>query len=126
MQWCVLNVHTLCDSKSYPANTRRSSNVVSMLGHRLRRWSNIETTLVERPVYASLLHELLIMLLSVICTWGLHIMSVITGMSLDACDHFPLGSNLVNLTTYKNGRFATGHSRQYRRYTSTILSGLTL
>ena len=33
------------------ANTRRSAKVVSMLGHRLRRCPNIETTLAERLLF---------------------------------------------------------------------------
>ena len=37
---------------SYPANTRHSPNAVSMLAHRLRRWSNIETALGECLVFA--------------------------------------------------------------------------
>ena len=37
---------------NFPADTKRSANVVSMLGHRLRRWPNIETTLDERHVFA--------------------------------------------------------------------------
>ena len=32
---------------SYPANTGYSHNAVSMLAHRLRRWSNMETALGE-------------------------------------------------------------------------------
>ena len=32
----------------YPANTRRSPNVVTMLGQRRRRWPNIVPTLGER------------------------------------------------------------------------------
>ena len=35
----------------YPANTRRSPNVVTMLAHRLRRWANIVTTLGERLTF---------------------------------------------------------------------------
>ena len=35
----------------YPANTKRSSNVVSMLGQRRKQWRNIETTLGERLVF---------------------------------------------------------------------------
>ena len=37
----------------YPANTRRSANVVLMLVRRRRRWANIETTLDERLVFAA-------------------------------------------------------------------------
>ena len=33
-------------------NMRRSPNVVLMLEHRLRHWSNINTTLGERLVFA--------------------------------------------------------------------------
>ena len=36
-----------------PANTGRWTSVGSMLGHRLRRWPNIEPTLV-RPVFAGM------------------------------------------------------------------------
>ena len=39
-------------SPSIPASTRRRDNVVSMLGHRLRRWPNIKTTLSQRLVIA--------------------------------------------------------------------------
>ena len=35
-----------------PANTRYSTNVVSMVGQRLRRWPNIETALGECLVFA--------------------------------------------------------------------------
>ena len=38
----------------FPANTRCWNSVVSMLGHRLRRWPNIETTLFQRLVFAGL------------------------------------------------------------------------
>ena len=34
------------------ANKGRWPNVVLMLAHRLRRWFNIKTTLVERPAFA--------------------------------------------------------------------------
>ena len=37
---------------TFPANTGRSINVVLMLGQRRRRWANIKTTLVKRPVFA--------------------------------------------------------------------------
>ena len=40
---------------SYPANTRHSPNAVSMLAHRLRRWSNIETALGECLTFAGYL-----------------------------------------------------------------------
>ena len=36
----------------YPEITRLSPKVVSMLGQRRRRWSNIEPTLAERLVFA--------------------------------------------------------------------------
>ena len=39
----------------FPANTRRSANVGTMLGQRRRRWSNIVPTLAERLVFAGLL-----------------------------------------------------------------------
>ena len=35
--------------------TRRRTNVVLMLAHRLRRWSNNKTTLVRRPVFFHLI-----------------------------------------------------------------------
>ena len=35
-----------------PANTGHSPNAVTKLGHRLRRWPNIETALGESPVFA--------------------------------------------------------------------------
>ena len=38
----------------FPANTRRSPNVGSMLAYRLRRWANIEPTLCARLVFAGL------------------------------------------------------------------------
>ena len=34
---------------TYPAKTGRLTNVVLMLAHRLRRWTNIKTTLAECP-----------------------------------------------------------------------------
>ena len=40
-----------------PANTGHSTNAVSMLAHRLRRWPNIETTLGECPVFAGMHQE---------------------------------------------------------------------
>ena len=42
-------ITSLCGSDAY---TERSTNVVSMLGLRRRRWTNIETTLGERIVFA--------------------------------------------------------------------------
>ena len=36
----------------YTANTENSNNAVSMLAHRLRCWSGIETALGECPVFA--------------------------------------------------------------------------
>ena len=44
--------HTWLIIAAYPANMRHSSNAVLMLGHRLRRWPNIETALGECPVFA--------------------------------------------------------------------------
>ena len=44
----------LVESCAIPANTRRSTNVVLMLAHRLRRWANIKTSLVERLVFAGI------------------------------------------------------------------------
>ena len=38
-----------------PANTRRWTNAVLMLGQRRRRWANINTTLGHRLVFAVLL-----------------------------------------------------------------------
>ena len=38
----AFNILMHCD----PAHTRRQTNAVLMLGHRLRRWPNIKTTLV--------------------------------------------------------------------------------
>ena len=42
----------ICDqNRTTPEkNTKRSPNVVLMLAHRLRRWTNIKTTLVDRLV----------------------------------------------------------------------------
>ena len=40
-----------------PANTGHSSNAVSILVHRLRRWPNIETALDECPVFAEVVHR---------------------------------------------------------------------
>ena len=37
-----------------PSNTGHSPDAVSMLGHRRRRWANIETALSECPVLAGL------------------------------------------------------------------------
>ena len=36
----------------YPVNTKRSSNVGTMLGQRRRQWANIVPTLAERFVFA--------------------------------------------------------------------------
>ena len=38
--------------KQHCLNTDYSHNAVSMLGHRLRRWANIETALSECAVFA--------------------------------------------------------------------------
>ena len=38
-----------------PANTGHSPNVISMLGHRLRRWPDIGITLGEHPVFAGMI-----------------------------------------------------------------------
>ena len=46
---------TILTAKIVPANTGHSSNAVSMLAQRLRRWPNIETALYECPVYAGAL-----------------------------------------------------------------------
>ena len=35
--------------------SQRLANVVSMLGQRRRRWPNIETTLVQRPVFTGII-----------------------------------------------------------------------
>ena len=40
--------------RTQPANTRHSAIVVSMLNHRLRRWPNIEPTMVQCLVFAVL------------------------------------------------------------------------
>ena len=36
----------------YPANTRRWTNADLMLAHRLRRWPNIKSALVQRLMFA--------------------------------------------------------------------------
>ena len=46
---------TILTAKIVPANTGHSSNAVSMLAQRLRRWPNIETALDECPVFAGAL-----------------------------------------------------------------------
>ena len=38
----------------YPADTRRSPDVDLMLGHRLRRWPNTKSTLVQRVLSAGI------------------------------------------------------------------------
>ena len=44
----------LCNSRiSVPANTMLSANVGVMLGHRLRRWPNINPLLAEYVVFAT-------------------------------------------------------------------------
>ena len=51
---------TICNARTTPnqhcattpVNTRHSTNTVSMLAHRLRRWASIETALGEFPVFA--------------------------------------------------------------------------
>ena len=43
-----------CD---FRANTENSTNAVSMLADRIRRWPSIETALGESPVFAELGHE---------------------------------------------------------------------
>ena len=40
------------------ANTRRSYNVILMLGQRLRRWANIKTTLGQRLVFAPMILDI--------------------------------------------------------------------
>ena len=40
-----------CHADNIPANTRRWTNVVSMLGKRRRRWVNIKATVVQRLVF---------------------------------------------------------------------------
>ena len=59
---CVWNMQTLLHTAltltcitwygGTPANTRHSHNAVSMLGHRLRRWTNIETALIVCLVFS--------------------------------------------------------------------------
>ena len=49
----------------FPANTRHSPNVASMLAHRLRRWPNIEATLGECLVFAGFWH-------AIVADWELH------------------------------------------------------
>ena len=39
-----------------PANTRRWTNAELMLSHRLRRWANINSALVQRLVLAGLMY----------------------------------------------------------------------
>ena len=41
-----------CVYSAVPANTRRLTNVDSILAHRLRRWPNIKPTLVHHLVFA--------------------------------------------------------------------------
>ena len=43
--YIIINCHV--GDNEEPTNTRNSSIVGSMLGHRLRRWSNIEPTMDE-------------------------------------------------------------------------------
>ena len=45
----------LVKHRGFPANTRRSSNVGSMLADRRRRWANIIPTLFRWPVFVGLL-----------------------------------------------------------------------
>ena len=54
--------------QNIPANTGYSPNAVSMLGHRLRRWPNIEIALGECPVFAGIpiLHRLDLSLFSLV------------------------------------------------------------
>ena len=47
------------ESGSYPANTRHWTNAVLMLSHRLRRWANIKTALVQCLVFAGQEHKTL-------------------------------------------------------------------
>ena len=44
-------------SVSVPANTRRGTNAVLLLGQRRRRWTNIKTVLIQRFVFARLQQE---------------------------------------------------------------------
>ena len=54
-QAAVTNVQESFKRPSPPENTRRSSNVGSLLGQRLR-WPNFEPILFERLVFAGLLY----------------------------------------------------------------------
>ena len=42
------------EPRALPANTRRCTNVVLLLAHRLRCWTSIKTTLAQRLVFAGL------------------------------------------------------------------------
>ena len=44
---CCLLLHCTID---YPENTRRFTNAGLMLAHRLRRWANIKSALVQHLV----------------------------------------------------------------------------
>ena len=46
------NQTCVAESSPFPVNTGRSSKADSMLGHRRRRWPNIESTLGEHLVFA--------------------------------------------------------------------------
>ena len=48
---CSINMAAAVDS-GWPSNTRHCPNVGSILGHRLRRWSNIEPTLGQFLIFA--------------------------------------------------------------------------
>ena len=51
VRWETINLETS------PSTTRRSSNIGTMLAHRLRRWPNIVPTLDERRVFAGIIWQ---------------------------------------------------------------------
>ena len=63
-QWVNMSSYYLYDDEDgnpvsmlYPANTEHSHNAVSMLGHRRRRWANIETALSEWYPYNIIVND---------------------------------------------------------------------
>ena len=55
--WVLTSSLNIRKHRLVPANTRGWTNVVLMLAHRLRRWTSIKTTLVQRLVFTGVSHD---------------------------------------------------------------------
>ena len=93
---------------TFPANTGHLPNAVSMLAHRLRRWTNIETALGECLVFAGLApFEFRVYLLHVS---PLHPLLHNPGQNPDALSHVVPGAQLPQSFTHEGPYFPSGHS----------------